>query len=72
MAASGKYDPSGKSFASTLVSPWPQPFDLDNDIFVPGKADTFRMELTSALVTRGLYTYLAVRPVVKECVRCYK
>ena len=40
-------------------------FDINNDIFIPGKADSFRMELNSALVTRGLYTYLATRPVTK-------
>ena len=66
MAAIGSdLSASGKSMAATMVSRWPQPFDINNDIFIPGKADSFRMELNSALVTRGLYTYLATRPVTK-------
>ena len=66
MAASGNdFSASGKGLAATMVSKWPQPFDINNDIFIPGKADSFRMELNSALVTRGLFTYLATRPVTK-------
>ena len=64
MVTSGN-DLSTKGLAATLVSQWPQAFDIENDIFIPGKADIFRMELASALMTRGLYTYLASRPVTK-------
>ena len=34
---------------STLISAWPAKFDIKNDIFLPGKVDSFIRELDAAL-----------------------
>ena len=49
--------PTNKVNAST-VAPWPQMFDLDNDVIKRGEADNFKAKLVSALRTRGLYSPL--------------
>ena len=38
---------------NALVSKWPDAFDMEHDIFVPGKVEKFLRELTSALRTIG-------------------
>ena len=39
---------------STLVTPYPEAFHVQNDITVNGKADKFTRQLSNALRTRGL------------------
>ena len=46
---------------STLVTPWPPPFDTKHDILIPAKADNFVRMLEAALHTRGLLKPLQER-----------
>ena len=39
---------------STLVTKWPEAFDIKEDILIPGKATTFKRQMDAALRTRGL------------------
>ena len=39
---------------STLVTPYPEAFNVQHDITVPGKPDKFIRQLNNALRTRGL------------------
>ena len=48
---------------STIVTAWPPAFDTENDIYVNGKADTFKRQLNSALQTRQILTALIERPL---------
>ena len=43
---------------STLVVPFPKPFDIKDDILKPGVADNFVRELNAALDTRGLFEHI--------------
>ena len=47
---------------ATIVAPWPKPFDIKVDIFVPGKPSTFRQQVDAALDTRGLLEPLISAP----------
>ena len=41
---------------STLVTPYPEAFHVQNDITVSGKADKFTRQLNNALRTREVYS----------------
>ena len=59
--------PSPARNDSTLTAEWPKTFDTRNDIFVPGKVDTFIRELRAALQTRGLLDSIEQRaPTLQE------
>ena len=59
LVAGGEHAPR---VVTSLVSKWPEPFDMEHDIFVPGKVEKFLRELTSALRTRQLFEVLRRRP----------
>ena len=50
----------GRLGGSAIVSQWPEPFDMELDILINGKADRFRTAMKAALRTRGLWGALAV------------
>ena len=56
MVAGG--DPFLAKIDNALVSKWPEPIDMEHDIFVPGKVEKWQRELISALRTRGLYEFI--------------
>ena len=56
MVADGADEPRGVS--SALTTSWPSPFDLDKDLFEPGKVDSFKRELNAAFETRGLLVHI--------------
>ena len=58
MEAGGNTIASNTRLSSALVTDWPKPFDIKNDIFMPNKATTFRRQLRAALETRNLLTPL--------------
>ena len=72
MVASAGHDPHGPFGAqrinSSLVSPWPNPIDMQHDIIAPGKVDTYRAELIAALSSRGLYTTILEVPPTLESI----
>ena len=47
----GESDPR---IQTALVAKWPEAIDVKDGIFVPGKVEKWRRELTAALRTRGL------------------
>ena len=51
---------------STLTTEWPKPFDIKNDIFLPGKVSTYKREMNAALATRGLLDHLINRPATMQ------
>ena len=52
---------------SALVAKWPEPIDVRNGIFIPGRVEKWSRELTAALRTRGLYEELRLRaPTVED------
>ena len=52
-----------------MVSAFPDAVDVNIDILVQGKADTFQRELTSALLTRDVYDVLMQkRPTMADVV----
>ena len=44
---------------TSLVSKWPEPIDINIDIFIPGKAERWSRELIAALRTRELYQWVS-------------
>ena len=48
---------------STLVTKYPDPFHVINDVSIPGKSDKFVRDLRAALDTRGLLRYILEREV---------
>ena len=65
MAAAGgaiETHSNGPRNDSTLVTAWPEAFDIKNDIFKAGAADTFIRKTKSALQTRGLLAPIIERP----------
>jgi hypothetical protein len=55
----GEYEDS--RIISSHVTKFPAGFDMENDIFTPGKVEEFQRQLTSALRTRGLLRPLQER-----------
>ena len=52
---------------SALVAKWPEPIDVRDGIFIPGRVEKWNRELTAALRTRGLLESLRTRaPTVEE------
>ena len=39
---------------ASLVAKWPDPIDIVNDIFIPGKTEAFKTQYTAALASRNL------------------
>ena len=48
--------------STALVSKWPDPIDINTDIFIPGKAEKWSRELIAALRTRELYKWVRMAP----------
>ena len=44
---------------SALVAQWPDPIDMANDIFVPGRTAAFMSQLIAALQSRNLWTVIS-------------
>ena len=52
---------------SALVTEWPEAIDLESDIFIPSKVETFKLALVRALKSRGLWAVIAeVDPTLVE------
>ena len=51
---------------NALVSKWPEPLDMEHDIFVPGKVERWSRELVSALRTRGLWRSISMQEPTLE------
>ena len=52
---------------SALVAKWPEPIDVRDGIFIPGRVEKWSRELTAALRTRGLYEELRLRaPTIED------
>ena len=55
-----------------MVAKWPEPIDVKDGIFVPGRVEKWSLELTAALRTRGLLEELRKRaPSVEEMCDLY-
>ena len=58
---------SDSRIQTALVAKWPEPIDVKDGIFVPGKVEKWSRELTAALRTRGLLESLRTRaPSIEE------
>ena len=55
----GEFD---SRISTAVVSSWPEPLDIEVDIFIPGKVEKWTRELVSALRTRKLYDTLRQLP----------
>ena len=58
---------SDSRIQTALVAKWPEPIDVKDGIFVPGRVEKWNRELTAALRTRGLLQSLRTRaPSIEE------
>ena len=63
---SGADDHDDLRVISSHVTKWPEGFDMEHDIFVPGKVEEFHRLLTAALRSRGLLQTIHERETTLE------